>query len=266
MKTPVNLVENFYFPEEVLAELDKNILTVSKEYIDRLIKQIHTDAEENTLEIAILRELLLYIKEKREYYQNKEHEYYNFVSFKWATLFSMALLILVGLLYCPYKYYHLPKKMEMLALIEELKPYGVTIKECSKRVYRSTEYWLETDDTEFMAKMHALNEQLPNGQLSAEEYDRIRNMINTMDGMTNRIHEIHSTLRGKLKWIAIIVGSVAFYAIERIYFYIKQWYKPQYKERYEKFSWLETKVQKRILYVQKKSIAYDELVIDDENS
>ena len=31
-----------------------------------------------------------------------------------------------------------------------------------------------------------------------------------------------------------------------IYSYLQQWYNPQYKERSEKFTWLETKIQQRI--------------------
>jgi len=270
MKTPVKPVEYYYFSEEALAELDKNILKISEEYVDRLFQQIYIDTRIETidiseveelitttdqLEIAILKELLTYVQEKKEYYYNKQHESYDFSALKPAALFLTILLILAILLYCYYNYYYIPKKREMLDLIEELKPYGITIKECSKRVYRNTEYWLEMDDTEFLAKMNAIEEHLSQGgSLSVEQCDETKIMISTMDSMITQIYKIHSTLRSKCKWIFIMIGGGAFFVMSMIYSYIQQWYNPQYKERCEKFSWLETKIQQKITTIQDNSI------------
>ncbi|HLJ31810.1 MAG TPA: hypothetical protein VKU36_05190 [Candidatus Babeliales bacterium] len=261
MKPPVEPVEYYYFLEEALTELDKSILKSSEESVDRLLQQIYIDARIETidisdiqelitttdqLEIAMLTELLMYVQEKKEYYDNKQRESYDFSALKPAALFFIVLLILIGLLYCFHTYYHVAKKKEMLDLIEKLKPYGVTIKECSRNVYRNTEYWLEMDDSEFLAKMGILNNSLSAGQLSAEQYDRARKMIDLMDNMINQIYKIHATLRGTFRWIFIIIGSGAFFVMSIIYSYLQQWYNPQYKERYEKFTWLETKIQQRI--------------------
>lgn len=264
MQTPVKPVEYHYFLQETLAELDKNILKASDEYVDRLLQQIYIDARTETidiseveelitttdqLEIAMLKELLMYVQEKKEYYHDKQHESYDISALKPAALFLVILLILLGLLYCYHSYYYVPKQKEMLDLIEQLKPYGVTIKECSRRVYRSTEYWLEMDDTEFLAKMEILNDALSKGQLSPEQCDRAKIMIDTMDSMINQIYKIHSIIRTKCKWIFVIIGSGAFFVMSMIYSYIQQWYNPHYKERYEKFVWLETKIQQRIDYI-----------------
>lgn len=255
MKTPT---EHQYFLREFVDNLEKNILTLSQEHVDALMTQIHTDAEEGNIfivsheyvdgvmkevhtkaegvafEIDMLEDLLIHVKTRENYYYNKQNEHYNHAALKPAILCVIILLLLVGLLYCFGKYYYLPKKSELLALIEEIKAYGITITQCSKRVYKSTEYWLEVSATK---------EYFP-----IEQYDAIKSMI-------DQIYKTHSTLHGqKFKWVIMAIVGGAFYVIGMTYGYIRDWWKPQYKERYEKYSWLQTQIEQRIASIQENSL------------
>jgi hypothetical protein len=228
MKTPLKYL---YFLEEDVVHLEENILTVSQEYIDGLMTKYYADA----FKLAMLEELLIHVKEREEYYYNKQHDHYDRVALKSAIIYLIISLVLVGLVYCCYKYYHLPKDREMQALIEELKSYGITITEHSKNAFRGRVHWLEINKTE---------EYFP-----IDLYDKIKSM-------REQIYTIHSTLYGEFEFIIVALGSGALYTIHTMYTYIKNCCKPQYKERYEKFAWLETKIEQRIASVKENSPLY----------
>lgn len=53
-------------------------------------------------------------------------------------------------------------------------------------------------------------------------------------------------------WLSIGMILITIYLVKKIRWYIHIFFNPQYKEYYEKYAFMEQKVQKRIIFVQKK--------------
>lgn len=72
---PYCKVTNLDFINEKCAELEKNIVTLSKEHITDLVKEIFKLAKHEYFEIHTLNKLLARIQKKKEYYSNSPEQY-----------------------------------------------------------------------------------------------------------------------------------------------------------------------------------------------
>lgn len=220
MKTVKKSSKYLYFVQDDINTIKENILTISPKNIDALLNKIATHG---SLEKLILAELLAVIQEKVDYYRQKQNQSYNQAPLKSAIIF----MILLGLLLCGlYLWYNnnLAQHDQLKMLIDELKPYGINVKECSKRYYKYTEYWLEITPTR----------------------DLFDYQWNTAKKIIEQLYKLHSTIHGKFKWIFIIIASGAIYTVTEIFSCIRQWLRPQYNKRYEKYAMIEDKIQQKI--------------------
>jgi len=221
--------QRLYFIEDDIEAIEKDILIISQEKLDHLLNKISTYAQHDLIEIDILNAFLTVIQERTEYYYQKQDQSYDYATIKSAII----LLILLGLLL--YGFYlwqgdNLSKHQQLKILIEELKPYGITVKEHSKRYYKHTKYWLEVILTK---------------DLDHYQWIKAKKII-------GQIYNLHSDIYGTNKWIFIIMFCGTMYIIKELFLKIRQCLKPRYKERYAKYTILENMIKQKITQLSAK--------------
>jgi hypothetical protein len=223
--------EYLYFIQDDIKILEKNILTISPEKIDILFNKI---ASYETLEEHILNAFLIVIQEKKEYYYKKQIKSYDNSILRYIII---SLIISVLLLYGLYIWFndYDAKHHQLNLLINELKPYGITVKEHSKRYYKYTKYWLEVIPTKDLTRYQ---------WVTAYQWIKAKEIL-------NQIYKLHSTMHNKDKWIFLIISCGIFFSVDMLFHKIRQWLKPQYKEHYEKYSFIEKKLQNKLNNIHK---------------
>jgi hypothetical protein len=215
--------EWLYFIQDDIKNIEKNILTISSKEINTLFNKIACYGN-GLLEVYHLNALLIVIQEKKEYYHKKQTE-----SCDNSTLRSIIIcMIILGLsLYGLYIWWNdfLAKDHQLKLLINELKPYGITVKECSKRYYKHTKYWLEVAS--------------PTKDLALYQWVTAKRIL-------EQIYTLHSTMHGKDYWIFLTICCGIFFSVKILFVKIRQWLNPRYKERYKKYIMLEDKIQHKI--------------------
>jgi len=98
------------FIKKNITALKKNILTLSEEQINDLLKEIYKLAHKEFFEISILNKLLIHIKKEKQYYYQKQY-----VSYDWSIL---ALRILTFSWYNP-KYQEYKEYYKKFSFIEK---------------------------------------------------------------------------------------------------------------------------------------------------
>jgi hypothetical protein len=215
--------EYLYFIQDDIKAIEEDILTISPEKLNHLFNKISTYAQNDLFEIHILNAFLAVIQEKKEYYYQKQDQSYDYTSLKSVIIFIITL----GLLF--YAFYVLEsdnslKRDQIETLTKELEPYGVIVKEHSKRYYKATTYWLQF---------------IPTKNLTDYQWIHAKKII-------DHIYELHATIHGKIFWIFFIIFCGAWYSVKKLFFNIRQWLKPQYKKRYEKYATLENTIKHKI--------------------
>ncbi len=214
--------EHLYFIEDDIEAIEKDILVIPQEKLDRIFNKITQYAQNELLEIDILNTFLAVIQEKKEYYYQKQSQSYNYAAFKSAIIFMIILGFLMVRLYIWHNNDSL-KHHQLTQLIEELKPYGITVKKCSKRYYKSTKYWLEV---------------VPTKDLLLYQWIKAKDIL-------HQIYELHSNIYGTNRWFFIIIFCGILLSIDKLFSNIWKWRRPRYKERYEKYALLEDKIEQK---------------------
>lgn len=96
------MIPSFFPPDfikENITKLEKSILTLPKEQINDILKEIYRLAQQEFFEISILNKLLRRIQKKKEYYYQKQFVPRDWVALSSAVITFLLLSIIITLYY-----------------------------------------------------------------------------------------------------------------------------------------------------------------------
>ena len=217
------------FIEHIKQIIDMQILSFSEDTIDKILLEIHTFAKDKLYdEYNITTRLLSYVHDKKTYYYSKQNQSYNYDVLKYIIRWVCALVALGLFLYFIIVYYELPKEKELTDLIARLETFGINITRCSKRYmgYKntSTHYYLEVSVNKDLSQLKVY-----------DQYVIVRDLF-------KQVCQVHSDLYGSVKWLLIITGSCIFFVIKELFDHIRNFFRPNYKQRLETLVFIEQRL------------------------
>lgn len=202
------------FIEELIADINTKILTLSEDQIDTLINEIHDESN-------LLQQLLTAIEKKRYYYFQQQGHYDN-TAFKPATIYIIFIIVLAYLLYFIITHHDISLKQELDALAKNLEPLGIIF---IRGKTETTSYFQQTPG---------------NTHLTGPQYLVARNLMDQICSLNSNLHG------GWVAWAKAVITILIALMVKPTFDRIREFFLPKYKQRYEKYCLIEQKLHNAI--------------------
>lgn len=205
--------------------------SVDQEQMDSLIVKHYSSVTNIELKTVYLFAILLQLTEERkQYHLQLQEKSYDRKNLQLFVIFLGIIALLSGLLYYLYIHYEVTKKDELSKIIEALKQFGVTVKQYSKRRYKSSDYFIEFISTK---------------KLPLYQHPIVEKLV-------DQAYEVHSAIYGWIKMVWICGGASLFLAVQAAFFYMRKGLRPRHKACYARYCLIERKIHEVLYNVYEK--------------